>query len=417
MSDAPAAPAAAPAAAPPADTPQSPTVQAPFNDAFSDLDKMVGEGDTTPPGSGDGQSPPSDAVGAAGKPPPSTTSEPAQPAKPASDKPASTPKTGGENLEPPIEKMPPKQLREAYTTLKAKLAEIQKQRDEYQAQLAKPKEDPEKKTLIEKLALQAKQLQEVEEERRLTRYEKSEEYKTKWYQPFIDAYAEGREAAAAIKVNGEDGAVRPGTPEDWDRYMRIQDEDAAADFADQVFGGKKGMMEYHRMQVLQKNKARIKAIEENKKVAADMEKQHGELREKANGEIAKLWTDSNEMAVKKYPHWFAPVEGDEKGNELLSRGMHLADRAFSSGQPLADGDKPLTPQQKVALDSAVRNKAGAFDRLAFQHAQAQKKIKTLEAKIAEYEKSEPGLGEGKRGETVEPGGWEADLERRAKPRG
>lgn len=407
-----ATPPPGPSATPPPPAGSQPaTVQAPFNDAFADLDKMIG-GDDSPPS--DAGTPPAESTSG----PSDTPASSAKTAEPSGkDKSGGTPKAAQPSSpsDQPVEKMAPKQLREAYANLKSKMAEIQKERDGFKEQLSKPPpEDPEKKTLAERLTAREKRIQEIEDILRLKAYEEHPEYKQKWHQPFIDAYSRGRDAVSRIKVNNDDGELRQGTTEDWDAYMRIQDEDQASEFAERVFGNKKGMVEYHRMQAIQKNDERKRAIEENKKVAADLEKQHAELQEQQKKVIGEFWTKSNEDAAKKYPQWFAPTEGDEKGNELLARGMHLADRAFSSGQPLADGDKPLNPKDLVSLHNAVRNKAGAFDRLAYQHAQAQKKIKALETKLAAFEASVPGQGEGKRGEPAgEPLGWEAELEKRA----
>lgn len=387
----PAAPAGPPAVTPPShDAPQSATVQQPFNDAFADLERMISEPEPKP-----SDTPPPD------KPVKDKAPEPPAP-KP--DKPPET----------PTEKMPPKQLREAYNALKAKLAAIEKERDEFKTKAETPREDPEKKTLAEKLTAREKRLAELEETLRFTDFQKSEEYNEKWYQPFLESYTDGRDYVASIKVVGEDGEMRKGTPEDFDRYMQILDEDQAADFAEHVFGNKRSMVENHRMQVMQKNNARRKAIEDHAKHGSEREKAKAEQMEAQRKMIGEVWQNSNKQASEKYPHWFAPTDGDEKGNELLSRGMHLADRAFSSGQPLADGDKPLSPKEMVLLHNAIRNKAGGFDRLAFRFSQAEKKIKSLEAKIAEYEKSEPGAGEGKRGEAAPAEDWETQLEKLAK---
>lgn len=404
---APAAPAAAPSNAS-----ESATFQGPLNDAFSHLDTMLATpnegGGASPPPSAEGAAPSSDAGSTATAPKPSA----ADVSKSTSEKPpASTPPA-----EPPVEKMAPKQLREAYSALKVKMAEIQKERDQFKTAAETPKDDPEKKTLAERLEATEKRRAELEQVAMFADYKQSDEYKSKWQAPFVEAYNDGREAVAQIKVIGDDGNIRPGTQEDFDRYMRISDEDEAAQFAEQVFGNKKGMVEYHRMQTLQRNRARLKAVEDFQKNSGEIQKRRTEEMQAHQKTIAKIWQDSNKSAAEKYPHWFAPADGDAKGNELLEKGFHLADRAFSAGQPLREGDKPLSPQEMAALHSAVRNKAGGFDRLAFKFAQANKRIADLEKKIAEFESTVPGNGEGRGRTATEADGWEAQLDRMAQKR-
>lgn len=383
---APAAPAPAPAAPAP-DIPQPATVQGPFNDAFADLDKMIQAAPEEPP-----------------KPPEDTAPPPPKPdaGKPPGDKPP----------EPPIEKLAPPALRKRYEELKAKLETIEKERAEIQADVEKRE-----KTWGEKLTAHEKRIAENEKILQLVAYQKSEDYKSRWWEPFIDAYNTGRQSVAGIKVIGDDGNPRQGTPEDWDKYMRIVDDDEAAEFAERAFGNRRGMVEYHRQVTLEKNRLREKAIADHEKFAAESEKKTGEALQEQRKTIGKIWTESNEAAVKKYPQWFGPVDGDVEGNKLLERGMHMADRAFSSGQPLQEGDQPLDPKQKAQLDSAVRNKAGAFDRLVYFNRQLQKKLEAAEKKISEYESSEPGRGDGRRTQAPQPDNWEAQLEKMAKPRG
>lgn len=382
---APAAPAPTPAPAAPAlDIPQPATVQAPFNDAFADLEKMVAE---KPPA-----------------PEPPKKKADAPPAKPKGDEPPAPP-------DPSVDKMAPPALRKAYNELKTKLEALNKERDELKADV-----DKREKTWGEKLTAHEKRLAENEKVLELVAYQRSEHYKTHFLNPFIDAYNNGRQAVSGIKIVGEDGNPRQGKPEDWDKYMQILDEDEAAEFAERTFGNRRGSVEYHRQVTLDKNRTREHAIAEREKLSTETEQKHAEALQEQRKAVGKLWSDANESAAKKYPQWFAPTDGDEEGNSLLERGMHLADRAFSNGQPLADGDRPLTPQEKVQLDSAIRNKAGAFDRIVLQNKRLQTKLAEAEKKIAEYEASEPGRGEGKRGEAGTPETWETQLEKMAKPR-
>jgi len=129
------------------------------------------------------------------------------------------------------------------------------------------------------------------------------------------------------------------------------------------------------------------------------------MSERKQAHLNKLWTTLNEGAATKYPQYFKPVEGDEKGNELLQKGFELVDKIFLDG-----GD--LQPEEAIKLHSQVRNRAAAFGRLAFQNRTLTEKVAALEKELAQFKDSTPKNGDGrtgKRGEIPEYG--EMALER------
>lgn len=374
------APAPPPAATPaPAPAPSAPD---PLNNAFSDIDEILKEPEESP--------------------------EPQQKEPEPKDEPPKPDPKAKEPTEFDAKKAAPKQLREAYEKAKAEMAQIRAERDELKKQSSTPKEDPEKKDYMERAERHSKRAQELENELKFAKYEKSQEYQEKYYQPYEQAFGQARAEAASFKVTDADGNVRQGTPEDFDTYMGISDPEAAADFAEKVFGRHKATMEAWRKDVRKLGAATQTAIESFRKQAADRENEWKENQSKALKAATETWSMLNKTALEKYPALFKASDEDTKGNELLTKGFDTIDRAFSNGAPLKEGQQPMNALELMQVRSAMRNKAAAFDYQVYLKQQALAKVKKLEADLANYKKSEPGKGDGK-SEKVTGEGWESEL--------
>jgi len=364
----------------------------PFNNAFADLDQITKEPEESP-------EPPPDKPDKVEKP------DKLQKPEKKDEPPKPEPKTETE-FDP--KKAAPKQLREAYEKSKAELAQIKAERDELKKASSQPKEDPEKKDFMERAERHAKRAQELENELKFAKYEKSEEYQEKYFKPYADAFGQARAEAASLKVTDADGNVRQGTPEDFDTYMGITDPEAAADYAEKVFGRHKATMEAWRKDVRKLGAATQAAIEDFKKKAADRENEWKEQQSKITKAKADTWAHLNTTALEKYPGLFKAEEADARGKELLAKGFEFADRAFSDGRPLKEGQTHLNPLQLLQQQSVLRNKAAAFDYQVYLKQQALAQVKKLQADLANYKKSEPKGGDGKPDKTTAEG-WEAEL--------
>lgn len=367
----------------PIETPQNPAAGSPMSDAYADLDRMMGESPSIEPAS-----PESSATDveepSAGKP---STSKPDK-AKPAS----SVPDAGLKKPDQPKPTDPSKpkpqpaaELRQAYEALKAKHKALEA---EHAALRAKPPEDPEKKSIQERYEAAEKRRADLENEIKFARYESSEEYKQKYEQPFVDAYQLGRAKTADLDVALEDGTTRPATEADFDAIARIVSNRDAVKLAKQMFGDEYTIPIYHRERVQELNGTRVKAIEDFRKQGSERERQWNEQQSKTRESVGKLWQQSNQEAVDKYPQWFKPTEGADDENAALEDGFKLADKGFS--------DAPdLSPEQRVRLHSAIRNRAAGFGRVVLQNRKLSSKVAELEEKLKQFQSSEPGAGDGK----------------------
>lgn len=310
------------------------------------------------------------------------------------------------------------ELRQAYETQKAKLRQLEADLAAKNAELetvkSKPSEDPEKKTLQERLSEREKRLQDLENKIRFKDYQESQEYKEKYYQPFVDAFQTGRRKAASLKISGEDGNVRQGAAEDFDRLVQA-DDDTAADLAEELFGSKSAQVMYHRERVMELNDARTKAVEDYKKAGSEQEKQSREQYDAHQKRMSEAFKTATTQAIEKYPELFKPTEGDQKGNDLLQKGFALADSALSG---LDHEGKPIPPERIIAIHAAVRNRAAGFGRMVHLYRSSQEKIKSLESDLKKYSSSEPGAGNADGKGKVATGsdvGWESELEKLGKP--
>lgn len=275
---------------------------------------------------------------------------------------------------------------------------------------AKPPDDPEKAQLAQNLAAREKRVaeleakhQELDQELRFAAFERSSEYKDKYEAPFVSAWADGAklmtEFTVVKKVDDEGNVTReerPATAKDFEALMSINKAGDAAKFVHDLFGSESGAGELlsERRRIILLNQSREKAIEDHRKMGG--ERHAAQQKQWADGESAraKHFDQSRDAGAEKYPKWFKDDPNDPQGNEMLARGKHLADRAFSNGQPLKDGDKQLNPQELTAVQAAMYNKAAGFDRLAHRHNAMSKELAQVKAKLAEYEKSTPTLDAG-----------------------
>lgn len=306
------------------------------------------------------------------------------------------------------------ELRAAYRNLKTKVATLEKQLEESKA---KPLEDSERKSFTEQIVTLNKKLEEATANLKTVAYEQSDEFKSRYEEPFMDTWNEGVQQVETLTVTLPDGATRKGTPNDFQVVMRESDNERAAEIASELFGTNAFYLLATRRELQKLNSARNKALNEYKttlgertKSEIEAAKKQKEQQEADRVQRITLFKKFNEEAAQKFPDLFAPLEGDDEGNKILDKGFKNADLAFSGGNG-------LTSEQVVRLHSAIRNRAGAFGRLVHRLKQRDAKIEELEKVISELRGSTPGEGQVGRGEkTSKELTFEEELEQVAKKR-
>lgn len=300
--------------------------------------------------------------------------------------------------------MPPS-LRQAYLTQNR---ELQAVRAELTNLRTKPVDDPEKTSLIEQGKTLQARIRELEGELTSISWERSDEYKEKYYEPFAKAYNRGRSITASLKAsNEENGEPRQGTSEDFDEIMQIPDDNTAADRAFELFGTKANMILWHRENVKALDAARADALEQHRKTSEEaIQKKTAELAthkqqsEQQQRQLTEAFVNANKRTIEERAELMSAADTDETGARLLQSEEALTDLAFHRLRPdqiqflpeavrerLVDGKLP--PEEMVKLHSAVYTKARAFGLVVHK---LQSKINELTAELEDYRGSEPGRG-------------------------
>lgn len=270
------------------------------------------------------------------------------------------------------------------------------------AELRKALPDPAKVKELETRAQQLeRQYQEAQEQLRFENYAKSDEFKTKYQQPYEDAWKRWMGELGELTVqDSSTGEERNLQPQDILELVNLPLQ-KAREQAESTFGSFANDVMSARKEIRSLFEAQNKALEEAKKMGAERttkQQQEQQARQEALAkEITTTWKQANDLAVadEKFGKFFKPVEGDTEGNTRLTKGFEIADRAFAVS-PL---DPRLTPEQRaevVRLHAAVRNRAAAFGRLSYQNEKLSAEIAALKAELGKYKGSQPGAGEGQR---------------------
>lgn len=359
-----------------------------FNDQFADLD--------TPP------------VAPAPKPAPEPKADlakpPAKPAAGAKPDPKPQPKAdddapeplGGE-YEPPATGKPGDirgwSLRMGKRAKQAE-TELAQVRERLQKLEANGPNGNDSKVLAEQLAVANKRLEDYENEVRLTKYERSNEYKEKWEMPYkkaVDrAYRDVGELLVTVRENNPNDPEHPiererqATKADFDAVFQ-QPLGQATKLARQLFGDAASMVLDHRARIKELQEGAYSAVEEYRTKGVEHEKQTEARTKQEQAYIETAWKKANESMRAKGAEYFDERPDDAEGNELLQKGMAHAELAFDHD---ALSRYPL-PQQ-IAVHARVKNWAGAFPRLRRDVIQLRAQLAEANATIEQLRGSGPG---------------------------
>jgi len=414
---APAAPAATPAAAPkPATTASNTIPPQPIDkpiDFGDDIDAELGSMDED----NKGKVPAKPAAKPAPKP--AAKVEPPKPKVDPEPEPEPDPDLedeGGKTKEEIDTTKPVKaaDLRTAYQSLKKKLQEehlpkIAKLESRIKELESRPVDEA--SPIVDELKATKKRLEEAESDLKFVRYEKSSEFQEKYEKPYKAAWGKAIQDLDELTIQTEDGGVRKATNQDMITLANLPLGEARS-MARNLFGDAADDVMAHRRVIKELWEAQTKALHDAKSNASEHEKKLATQRQVEHQEASRLWKETNNALAQKYPKWFAPVEGDAEGNELLRKGFSLADLHFI-------GSKHLTPEQvealperfrnaiktkgelqiqdQVFLDALLRNKIASHGRIAANLKKANARIKELEESLKAYERSEPPAGRGGEG--------------------
>jgi hypothetical protein len=402
MNDAPVMPDTQPAA--PA------TDDAALEQSFRDLDAGKFEpGDTNKPAAPDSgnvpkSNPPTEQPGedkTANEPP--NLEKAAEPAAKPTRKAPEGDKTGTPQDPKPAEPEPPKQKRpweivrekeKEIAGLNEKYNRVEKELTELKSRPATPANDPEKERL-------SKRLNELEDEIRYVNYEKSTEFTEKFHQPYINLAKSLTAEATELIVEDGNGGGRQLTPQEFWAIVGKSTLNEAMSAARVIFPDDSTKATYlvnKRTEIKRswdameqaKSEFKVKGAEREKEMLTKRQQEEAKQAE-AVKQKAEKWRALNDAAIKneRLKDFFVAAEDDPKGKELLTKGFKEADLAFNQGQPVDGQGEPMKEDDLIELWSGVRNKAGAFNYVAYRYRLANSRIAELEKELAEFKTSEP----------------------------
>lgn len=273
---------------------------------------------------------------------------------------------------------------------KKRHAQLEKDYSELKGQLVPGEE---RKTISERLEKAEKRTAELEEVIRHVNYEKSAEFRDKYDEPYNRAFRNAMNELSELTVEDGNGNARPIAPDDIIHLATLPLRERKA-MATQLFGEFADDVMNQVKEVKNLGQARQAAIEENRKVSAEREKQQYEQSTKQATEIQNqirhAWNKENESAPHHpvFGEYVRPVEGDQEGNLSLAKGFELVDNAML----LNPHDPNLTPEQRAAIvrkHAAVRNRAAAYGRLVKWLKAARSERDELKAELHKLKDSEP----------------------------
>jgi hypothetical protein len=263
-------------------------------------------------------------------------------------------------------------LAKGYRMMAARMKETEAKLKE----ASEPKPDPEVATLKERVAVAEKEL-------RHAAFLKSPEYKEKFETPFFEKLNEAYSFIKELSYEGDDGAARTGTQQDFDKLLEMGHQ-AASKQAEEMFGPTIAaeLMAYRRSLAGIRQSA-SKEAEKYKAEGEKIERERLVQREQQRKAVEEVFKRENEAMPKKYPDIFGEIEGDDEGNQLLKQSYAEVDKSQDPSLPL---------EEKISRLVAIRHRAAALPREIRRRKAAEARITELEEALKAYEESTPTKG-------------------------
>lgn len=300
-------------------------------------------------------------------------------------------------------------LRNSYRALKKQIKEQFK--PEVAKLQAKVKELEEGSGATQEITAKMEQIQkrnkELEDQISFVDYSKSEEFQTKFVKPYNEAYYRAVNDFSQLRVRVPDG-TDPETGETKFKFRPADDKDLIKlanmslaemdEEAEAMFGKSAPRVIRHVERVRELAIAQQEALDSAAKNAEARRTEMANTQKLNSTKGREMFEAERKRLVEKYPKFFAKDEADPEGNELLDKGISMANRIFMR----TPENTPKTAEEAVRLHALAYQKIANHDRLARKFKQARARVAELEKALAEYEESEPKGG--KAGEAGKAGG-------------
>lgn len=317
-----------------------------------------------------------------------------------------TTEKGGETPEPSPKKEKKLSPWRVIDDYKKTTAELKAKVEGYEKEIAtlktaKPAEIP--KEFQERLTAAEAKVKEYEDTLRFENYQKHPEFIEKYQKPYYAAMAKATAELSEVPVTDPNtGTTRAATADDMLMLLSLP-LGKAREVADSMFGAFANDAMAHRRDIKAAFDAQKVALEDAKKNGAEREKQWREQQETQQRQVREVidntWSSARREATTdpKHSKYFTPIEGDQKGNSALAKGLEFADKAFKLN-PMEPGISNEERADRVNRHVALQFRAAAYPRMRQWLEERDARIAELEKQLDEYSESEPGQA----GSTTKP---------------
>jgi hypothetical protein len=305
-----------------------------------------------------------------------------------------------------------RRMAKGFSQARAEIKTLRQQMQEHQGKTAQPAEVS---ALAEQLKSAQARADKLENDLRLSSYERSEDYAKNFQQPWQEAENELSREIGQYRVyepnpefpdDPSQRIKRPATRRDFDEVYNAERGDAM-ELAEKKFGPIQAaeiMSHYRRIHELSAKAWR--AIQDNKEKGNQHHQQTlaQQAQEREMGQ--KYWEQANSTLLEKQADVFGEREGDKEWNEALGKGREVADLKFTGD---TYGKMPI--DKRVRLDALVYHRASAFPALQVALTKANAALAAANKTIEEMRSSGPGkpavFGKAPDGQSK---GWEAEFD-------
>lgn len=349
------------------------------------------------------------------KPAPAAKAPPT-PAKPDPKPAPAPPKAAAPAAEKPLDwQTAPEQFRAAHE----KLVQVHKQettrfQTELEKNTAKMRELEGKKFLTpdqeQRYAKLEQDQQQLQAELYARDYRESPEFKAKYEAKGKAIYGRiGNELKSIRVMDGEN--ERPATMADFQKIQALGDSQVEqrraaramfGDDADVVIGAARELQSLHDQanEEIEAKRNGFQSERENKVKQTEQQR----------AESMQAFNEHDRLLTEKFPHYFAPIDGNDEFNKAMDEGLRYVD---ATSAELAN----KTPQEAAHATAMLRRFAGAFPGMQVLLKQKDAELTTLREQVTKLRGSDPGeLGEGGGGggDKAELGGTDAFTDEIAK---
>ncbi len=284
----------------------------------------------------------------------------------------------------------PSELRSYAKKMAGRAQQAEQQISQLRSELGQLKSQPQQSDprIMEELASAKKRIADYEGELKVTRYERSQEYKDKFEVPYQNAvrnaYDEVKELLVSVPnpSDPDNPQERQATPQDFDEVYQLP-LGAATKLAKAKFGDAASIVIQHVKAIKDASRAAIGAVQSHKGQAEQYEQQTVAQQKLIEEGRNRMFTEALQGISEKFPDLFDVKDGDSDWNSALEKGRGMADLAF--------GDRSrLTPAQSTILDAHIFSRVSSYPAILNAYRKSASKIEALEKEITELRGSAPG---------------------------